>query len=372
MAEYRLIYTRLNDGDIVGEFPVLSLGWTEGLNQPGNASAVLLLEDTATFEVADAEGSTTVDTLVSPQLVTMETVVPGATGVYVERDGVILFGGVLWAAQLDVGASTLTVSIEGFMSYFRRLVISNTLTYSNVDQGTIAKSILDYAQGKPGAASMLVVPAPGVSKPRDRTYLAYDRKNVAEAVEELASVSEGFDFFVTHTWDTDNESITSVFSMDANLLGRLTSIVFELGVNVTLLNLSVDGTAVANFVEAIGSAEDTRALIGTAFDAPSLNTFPLLEAVESFSDITERSTLIDKASLRLKRGLQPTRRVGIEVFADSEPVLGSYRVGDRVVVRGSYGALELDDTYRIVEYGVAVDGSGRETITMVLVPAVSF
>ena len=368
MADYRLVYTRLNTGEVVGEFPVLSLGWSEAINSPGSVSASLLLEDTYAFEAADAAASSTVETVVSPQLVTLDTVVPGATGVYVERDGQIMFGGILWAAQLDVAGSTLNITAEGFLSYFDRLYISDTLTYSAVDQGALVKSIIDYAQAKPGAAALLTVPTPAVSRTRDRSYLAHDRKSVGEAISDLAAVVDGFDYCVTHGWNVSDDGIDSTFTIETNLLGRLTEYVFELGVNVSLLSMSLDGSGLANFTEAIGNAGENTILSGFAFDSPALNTYPLLETVEHFSDITVMDTLTGKAELALKRGLNPFRRVSLEVYADAVPKLGSYRVGDRVTVRGSYGMLELSGVYRIIELGVSVDASGLEVVSLSLVP----
>lgn len=325
-------------------------------------------------EVADlyAKGTGTLNatpaatySIVNPSDLTFD----GSRAVYVERDGVVLWGGLLWTAQGSVGANSLSVNGEGFWSYFRRRFIRETLTFSasTDDQMDIARALVDYAQGVAYGDIGLDTSDTNVSGvKRDRTYYGFERKNVAEAVEQLAAVDNGFDFRV----DTTNASgsIVSYFRTSYPTTGRVTDHVFEVGSNVEVLDFTLDGTSVVNTVDAVGAGEGEDLLIATATDPSTLLTRPLLEAVLSHTDVREETTLTGHATLRLIRGKAAIQSLKVEVLPGSVPGLGSYVVGDRVRVRGSYGYLDVDGFFRIVTIGVAVDSTGSERVTLDLVP----
>lgn len=370
MADYRLIYTNLKTGALGGELPVISVSYNEGLNLPGGLSATILMEDTRTMEAPDGLGGS--EEVTTPQGVTLTSIPPGATGIYLERDGVILWGGVLWTLDMDVAASTINIGAEGFMSYIRRLYVAEDLTYEAVAQGTIAQSLLAYAMAKPGAGIGLLSSIPPSSTTRTRYYPELERKNIGEALEQLAAVDGGFDIRWTHVWNGTEDGITSTMVISSDTLGRLTSYVFELGVNISLLSYSEDGSSMVNSAVVIGSAIGDSQMVGISFDSAAILTYPLLENVSTRADVITVDTLTAEAVRATTRGRQPIRSVSIEVFPDSVPGLGSYVMGDRIRVRGSYGSLELDDIYRIVDMSLQVDTNGQEIVSLALVPQETF
>jgi hypothetical protein len=93
-------------------------------------------------------------------------------------------------------------------------------------------------------------------------------------------------------------------------------------------------------------------------------TYPVLDAVESNTDVSERSTLDGLARKRLRRGKAPIVIPSLEVDPSRVPVLGSYVPGDIVRVRGGYGLASIDSSHRITEFKVTVDDSGGETATV--------
>jgi len=371
MADYRLLYTDLKSGIIRGELPVISFGWSDGINESGSFSAVIPLDASGTITAPDGSGGVT--TLALPQLITLERLAPGRTGVYVERGGVLLWGGIIWTAQLNVSGSTIDIGAAGFMSYLDRLHLSSDYRPVGVDQGAIAKAIVDRAMALPGANIGITMATPTVSMSRTRSYESVERPELGTLFRQLAEVEQGFTWRFNYSHDTEtdpnNPTIKAAVTIDTRPLGQPTNIVLELGVNIQLLDLSLDASDMANVVTYVSTAGDTGALIhSTETSAASQTSYPRLESVVQASDIKERATLRSKAKQHIKRSVGAMERIKAEVDTTAIPVLGSYRPGDQVTLRGSYGALTVSGTYRIVDLSVSVSTEGEETADISLVP----
>jgi len=82
--------------------------------------------------------------------------------------------------------------------------------------------------------------------------------------------------------------------------------------------------------------------------------------VVSVSDVNVLATLDQHARRRLARGKAPTVIPTMDIDPAQDPVVGSYLCGDIVRVRGGYGLVSLDGSYRITSYTVSVDDAGGE------------
>ena len=303
-----------------------------------------------------------------PQQVTLETVAPGRTGIYLLRDSVVLWGGIVWAVQVDAASSTLSISAEGFLSYLRRLHISDSLDFILEDQGVIAKDLVDYATSKPGVSIDIVAPTPATSKPRTRHYPGFEYKSIGEAIEQLAAVNLGFSFRFISSLNAGEDGFDTTFVIDTDPIGRLTNYVFELGVNASVMALSLDGNKLTNHAVVVGASVGDNQTKGTSYNSSALTEYPLLESVRTRTDVKTVPTLTSEAIKDTNIGATALERLTLGTFANSIPGIGSYVVGDRVTVRGSYGALQISGVYRITEIGLAVSSSGEESISLSLVP----
>lgn len=352
---------------IVGELPAgISGSWTYS-SATQYVQSWIIIEEVGPDPVSEAVigDAYSFDT---PQLSTMENLRPGSTAIFVERDGVVLWGGVLWTVRSNLSSYTAELGASDFMSYLERVHIYQDLLYANQDQGFIAKDLLDRAMVKSGTGLNLVAIQPEASKSRYRYYPAVERKSFGSAIQQLANVNDGFDWRFEYSYSGEGDRINTALVMSTEPIGRLTSFVFELGTNMGLLDYSLDGTAVANYAEAWGQGEGGDGHFRASFDATSLAASPLLEAIQTFSDVKNYDTLQQKADDMVLRGKDPIERVEIGTFPNSVPVIGSYEVGDRVKVRASYGYINIDGRYRIVSSTVTVDQSGREAGRLSLVP----
>ena len=369
MADWRVLHTELVGGAILGELPVTAASYGVALNSAGRFQCTLPLEaDPARLRLPFyAGGSTDLDADVD--LVTMANLTPGTTAVWFERDGVLLFGGIVWAVSADSEGNTLTVAGEGPQSYLRRRAIRSTLTYTGVDQLDIARALIDHAQSVANGTIGLTYDTTDSGVTRDRTYLAYERKNLGEAIEQLAAVDGGFDWRWDHNYVGGIPTWSMGFTYPAT--GRDTQHVFEVGTNCSIGNYETDGSTIANLVDVFGAGTAAETLIATVQNTALQGPYPILETTESHSDVLVLATLELYGRRRLSRGAGPTRRAQLTTFAGTDPTLGSYICGDRVRVKVDHGWLQLDEVMRITEFGVSFAG-GAETVSLALAGAEVF
>lgn len=357
-GQYQVLYLDTITGAVHGALPVEAFSFSHVLNGAGSITCRMPLDSTSTDRLTNQ--------VAWPRIEPGKLEVDGSTLLYVLRDNVPLWSGFVWTRDVDPGANALTVSGEGFLSYFRRRLITSDLAYTASDQAGIAEDLLGWAQGRSGGDVGLNVDgsvSTGVT--RDRTYVATDYKPVAEAIEQLAAVSDGFDFRFAPEWNSG--TLRTTFFVQYPASGRATEIVLELGTNVNLLNERSDGTNVATTTRATGVGVGRSMRRRMAVDTSQLGTRPLLESIVSFGDISEVDTLQAHADLELIRGSEPLSHVEVELLQGMLPRIGSYLVGDRLRVKGEHGYFSVDDTYRIVEQVVSVDESG-ETVRLSLAP----
>jgi hypothetical protein len=389
VAAYRCVSRDLLTGTLVAEIPLSGLSYSHRLNDVGELSASLFLptpSDTAGRTLGAIYNDAVEET--RRQLV-------------IERDGVVVWCGIIWAAPYDDGSQSRSVRAASDWSYFRRRFIDYSSTYTGTDQFTIARQIVNAARGPVGLAGDIGVTVPvttsGVT--RDRTYTASELKPVAEAVEELAAVDNGFDFGIDCAY-TSAGVLQKVLNFSYPRRGRNylnTGHVFELGRNVISFSWPSDGTRVANKVFATGQGEgnetstieesgggatSTRGAagrtIGLAIDANSIRPlsaggpgYPLLEKQIQLSDVTVQDTANRYAQAELAFSTSPIVLPEITVRGDRDPEIGTYIAGDacRLIIPAGMTPRfpdGLDTYYRIIEYQVMVDDNGTEEVKLVL------
>lgn len=340
MPAYRHLVADLLTGTLREEIPFSTVKYSHVLNRPGGFTATLPLRH--------------------PKA-TRTNLDPGRTAVYVERNGVIVWGGILWTARASVDSATVEVGGEGFWSYFRRRLLRTTKTYTAQDQLFIARDLVTYAQAQAGGDIGVVVGAETSGVARDRTYYHYERKNIGEAVEQLAAVQGGFDFNINVGWV--GGTITKTLQMHYPRRGRPTAIVFELGSNIEGLDQEIDATRQANVLDGLGSGEGDAMLITTVSDLSRTPPYPLLEDVLTNKDVKAASTLQLMSLAQLVSRSSPVERLPtLLAHAGPDTELGSFITGDTVTVRGQAGYLVVDEQMRITNYEVTVDENGREAV----------
>lgn len=350
---YEVLYTDFKTGQLLGAVPAMTLSASGELNRAERISVTIPL----VFEPRiNSSITTNTDTLHS-----LNNFEPSAVAVFIRRDGVMLWGGILWGvSNIDFSAEMMTLDCLGMLSYLDKRVIRNTLSFTSIDQDTIASDLIEDAIS--GVAIETTLNVHGVNRSRD--YLGFDRHVVGSALVNLAELQNGFDFYFTHT--LSNNVITSTLRTSYPANGRATNFTVEFDRCFTL-SISKDGSNLVNFADAISNTYADIPIIEQATNAASTAARPQLDAVRFLTDTSERSELKESAERDLQRGATSAIRAMATLHPEVEPKVGSYLIGDRVRLRAKLGAVDFDRQMRIVGAGLSVDGDGREVQSLSMV-----
>lgn len=359
-------------GARIAELPLIGLSYSKTLSGAGEASGVLYLPppNSVANRVLAADWNNAVDEC-RRQLV-------------IERDGVVVWSGIVWASPYNDSDQSRSVKCAEDWSYFRRRFLSYNLTYTSQNQMDIVESLMALVQSwSPSNLGVSVVKnlASGYADViRSRTYARNELKSVANAIEDLSKVSNGFEFGLDASWSSTG-TLQKVLNLHYPRRGRTalqTGHVFELGRNIISFTWPSDGTRTSNISWAVGAGEGSSQLIGVAVDSTKFQSlssggpgYPALENSVSYSDVSKQSTINLYAQAALQYTSTPVTLPELTVRSDIDPELGSYICGDacRVIIRPNTSPRfpdGLDAFYRIIGYSVSVDDQGQEDVKIIL------
>lgn len=369
VAAYRVIAADLLTGARIAELPLSGLTFGSSLNDVGECSGRL------TFPPLDTPGA--IDLARTWNAAVDEV----RRRLIVERDGTVVWSGVVWASPYSDDGQTRDVRAAETWSYYRRRFVNVGRTFSQVDQLTIARTILEDSAALPAGDLGVLFPAATSGRLRDRTYLPSERKRLAEAVEELAGLADGFDFAIDARWNPATDALTEVMRWGYPRLGRAdaaTELVYEVGRNVVSWTWPTDGTRYANVVQATGAGDGPATLRATSFDLSQVTPlsdggpgYPFIEENLPERDVLVAATLQAKSDAAVRAHARPVVVPSVTVRADVDPVFGSYGMGDscRFIVPAGVSPRfpdGFDATRRIVGWTVTVDDNGAETVDLLL------
>lgn len=191
MANYRFLAYSLVANSFLDELPVTS---SAPLGSALNAAGGL------TIQVArSAHNPQGVDPTKAVRDLDAATA-PARTAVFVDRDGGLTWGGIIWTRRRTASGATWELGCSSFESYFDRRVIKDDLTYTGIDQLTIAAALVTYAQAQPGGNIGITVPSVTSGVTRTMSYNAEQRTVIGQALRDLAGLDQGFDFAIRVDW----------------------------------------------------------------------------------------------------------------------------------------------------------------------------
>lgn len=318
MTAYRFLAHDLRTNEPLEELPLDPFQLTEQINAAGSMSATLPLTGRTGAGLSLAARYTAASA-------------PERTAIYVERNGVIIGGGIIWKRTRTMGEPARLAG-AGFWSFFRRRHLRSLQTFSAVDQLAIARQLVIEAQSSTGANIGVVTGTETSGVLRDRTYQAFEAKQIGEAVEQLAAVDNGFDFAV----EVDS-NLTKTFRLYHPRRGRIagtTGVVFATGKNVIDWAVDEDGSRSAREFTAIGAGDGPATLVATRTRTDLIDGgYPLTSDVGSWKDVTVPSTLEAHAQREVDaRAVTPMFwRVQIQPD-DPDGGIGTWIVGDDVLL----------------------------------------
>jgi|694.fasta_scaffold03725_3 hypothetical protein len=358
---YRYLFVDLSSNTIIGELPLTGVGFTQQLNQPGSFQGHLLLSG-VNADKYNVELAT----------------IPARCGMYVDRDGILVWGGVVWGRSYNSTTQTLTFNAQEWISYFDHRRVTQDVQFTNVDQLLIAKTLIENAQNATYGDIGVGYNSAGQTTSGilvDRIYYNYELKNVFQAIQDLSRQSDGFDFAIDVDYDINGqpEKYFNTYYPRSGLAysfgdPNVPVFTFPAG-NMVEYEYPEDGSIVANTVYALGAGSNEGKLIAIAQDITKLSTgWALLETTANYSDITDQTVLDNLAIAQSVATSYPPTVLKVVVPAYVDPVFGSYEVGDdaRIIITDSRFPNTLDEIYRIVGLSVQPGENGPERVTLTL------
>ena len=358
---YRYLFVDLLSDTIIAELPLTGVGFTQQLNQPGTFQGHILLSginaDKYNVDLAT---------------------IPGHCGLYVDRNGTLIWGGVIWGRSYNSASQTLTFNAQEWISYFDHRRVTQDVQFTNIDQLVIAKTLIEDAQTVAYGDIGVLYNSAGQTTSGvliSRTYYNYEFKNVFQAIQDLSRQGDGFDFEIDVAYD-----INGVPTKSFNTYYPRSGLQYSFGdPNVPVFTFPAgnmveyeypeDGSAVANTVYAFGAGSNEGKLLATGQDTIKLSEgWVLLETTANYSDVTDQTMLQEVSNAQALATSYPPVVLKIVVPAYVDPVLGTYEVGDdaRIIITDSRFPNTLDEIYRIVGLTVQPGEDGPERVTLTL------
>lgn len=359
---YRYLFVDLLSNTIIAELPLTGVAFTQQLNQAGTFQAHILLSGIS----ADKYN------------VDLATI-PGHCGLYVDRDGVLVWGGVIWGRSYNSTEQKLHIMAQEWISYFAHRVVNQTVDFNQIDQLVIAKTLIQDAQSQPYGNIGVGYNSAGQTTSGvlvDRVYYNYELKNIFDAIQDLSRQEDGFDFDIEIEYDNITGLPAKYFNTYYPRIGtpysygdpNIPVFSFPAG-NMVEYEYPEDGSLVANTLYALGAGSNEGKLISAAQDSVRFaEGWALLDRAVNYSDITDQTVLDNLAVAQVKAVSYPPVVLKVVVPAYVDPVFGTYQVGDdcRIIITDSRFPNTLDQIYRIVGLSVQPGEDGPERVTLTL------
>jgi hypothetical protein len=357
---YRYLIADLLTNEIIAELPFTGVSFTQQLNQAGTFTGHILLSGINAYEY-NVDAATQ----------------PSRNALYVDRNGILVWGGIIWNRTYASQGQVLQITAREFESYFEKRLISTTTSYNNTDQLVIVRNLIDAAQAVASGDIGVITNSETSGILIDRVYYAYELKQVYQAIQDLSRQDDGFDFNISVDYDAiTNEPLKTLVlgyprtgHQDTGV-GDLDTPVFNLPAgNIVEYEYPEDGSITVNTLYVIGAGSNEGKLTSLAQDSTSLTAgFPVLEGQANYSDITDQAVLNELSLGQVLALATPPPIIKIVVPAYIDPEFGTYEIGDdaRLIITDPRFPEGFDSIYRIVGFNVEPGEDGPERVTITL------
>jgi len=329
---------------------------------------------------------------------------PWTRSIYLDMNGVILFGGILLPKSTDpesAAGATLGIGGEGFFTYYRegRRSIRGTqgmiyadlpsqweVRFNQKDQFLIVADLLNHAAAYAGeanvgydgivfhgpgagAAGPPAVPAGLTGRLRDRSYFTYENKGIGDAIEQLSSVIDGFEFSESYGWAGGGGQVQRFFDLWYPEKGQVAP-ALDLRFGLRSLKQSIDPKDFATRVISTGSGDKDAKLTVEVQDVEREypdGAYPVIEKITDYSDVIEEDTLLGHAQHDLGVARIITQTLDVELLPVGGYQPGSIDWGNTMDVYVDDGDLQINDEYRLESMAMTVGREGETVITGTLV-----
>lgn len=368
MEEFRVYAYDLNTNTKLTELPANGLTFDTRLNDAGSIGFILDLK------------SPTVATIAGPILA-----YNGAPfAVYVDRSGVIVWGGTAWTTNYSRSSGILTVTGKEFFAYFNQRIIAadySAITYpSGIDPAQLVYKAFTDAQNValcgPGASiGLTVLGGTSTIPPLVPGYPLTQRTTVAQIAADMSSVSapgQGtVDTTITCYWDANGnpQRTMQIWSPRAGRAAGTTGLIFDLA-SVLDYTWPTDATKMGTTILATGAGSGPAtptAIVQSTTPVGGLGQPPRLDQVVSFANVQSQAQVSAMAQGQVQLIGHPVVTPTVTLPTSANPPLGSWLVGDdaRLFTAGDERFPQgKDEFWRIVQYSTTVPDEGVPQVVL--------
>jgi hypothetical protein len=295
------------------------------------------------------------------------------------------FAGAVWQVEDVADGDTAWTTISAFDPLQRlahRFTGTDPTPRALQDGGQIAKGLIDDANAL-GATGIATSGYGNVYDVTPARVVQYDRRAVGDALTELASAYNGFDFVLRPVIQSpgQEDGTLCAYSVYAHYGSFKPDVVFGWDMpphNLKSVDRQVDGEELANVVTAIGTPQDQTVALTSTQSAPgSIADFGRYESVDTLGDVVDQAYLDAQAQSEVQVAQSPRSIVQATPSPTDVTTLGQrgrvprpfldFDLGDTVTVQASKrlrgGFVEQQ---RVYGFTLTVDPNGVEYVSSIV------
>ncbi|GGW67876.1 hypothetical protein GCM10010340_52490 [Streptomyces griseoloalbus] len=349
---YRLLFTDLRGDQVLDTLPVQGVALDDFIGKTGSMRGTVPIPNR---KVADRA---------------RRALVPGRTGVWVERGREIWWGGILWTTSPssdERGYLAVQVQCGGWESYLYRRHLHDTQEAVQVDQLDIARGLIDYVQNTPGGNIGITYDTHVSGVLRDRTYLRYDLPAVGDLLDDLAAVEDGFEWRIASYRDTDGRRVKRLQLGHPVIRAGTSEIVLTRPGPVLSYSWPTDATRKANAWQSRGAsintnqAADSFPLLSELLvdDTDIAAGWPRLDGTSDYTTVERQTTLDAHARADWTAARNPVQIPEVEVLLGGNITPALLGATVRIRIRDLWHPDTLDARFRVVGMSITPPERGR-------------
>jgi hypothetical protein len=360
-AAYRALLTDLRTDQVRDALPITGVRIEDYIGRTGSMTGTLTAPDAATAERIRA------------------AVVPGRTAVWIDRDGELWWGGIIWTAAVTSTArgtpARAEIQAATFDSLFDHRLLTADIVAEDVEQFEIARRLVDFAQSSEGGDIGIRTDRTSASGVRrTRRYSRYDLPRIRDLLDKLAAVENGFEWRIRVYRDAAGERVKELQLGHPHIFTTRGpgDTVLDFPGPVTSYRFPYDATTLATHWRSRGAtdADTSRPLMSTPFYVIGAMDagWPRLDGTSDYTTITSRAALDEHAAADLieawTRQVIPEITVNLDAAQITPAILGAtvrLRIADVWTAGGFAGR------YRVVGFTLRAPERGQpETAQLIL------
>lgn len=319
---YRYYTADLLTGQVIAEMPFYGVYCNKKINEAGSFNGTFKLGSGNHHDQSLLDGS-----------------IPGRTAVYVERDDVLIWGGIIWSRAYASESKTMQLTGQTFESYFDHVCIDANFIQQGVEQSQILTNLVNLLQGQQGndiGLDMDTFPVTGVN----RTVLipGYEYHFASEVISQLVGVDNGLEITIdvlpSGTIDQPTRRLRAGFPKLGNPIDT-SGLYFDYPGNITKYWWNESGARGAVKAVALGHGSGFEKVRGQAIDGVKIAAgWPAWWIVNSHPNVVDVNGIAAAARKDLEKYAIPYSRPTLEFTADFGSKFNSWNnLGDEVYVR---------------------------------------